>query len=513
MSSPLASKYKKLRTPTSSTKRTASWRVLTPFVDCSSKGVKRPRPMLTPPLSPSPKCHVPLYDILSFSHPQMSSLKDELARINSELVETQTKVNKLEGILTPLLPLVPLVTAANTMDSTLTYKALGEAATLVDTLTTEITQRLHCESQVIIYNVPHKVPALKAAQPILKTCDLDATICRCFRMRKNSPNTSCPLLIEFDNSSAAAELIIRQRMITKEPSLKNVRISLARTKLQRELKACQNNAGTLIDKKDAHPPLSDPVTATGKSNITALVPPESPTFVAGSTDQKPVIKPRSGASQLPPTRLSASAPTTPKRTARANNNVDLDDATETPINSDAILLNTKRNRITPNLPAMTHLDRSPAPLTCSKTLHPSEAHAIHMKSPGNVPIFGPKNPSVNVGGNPTLKAPAKHVNRSIGRTMTLRSFLPPIDLTKPTSILGNPPHPMRDHSRNLSSIFLGQRSRTTTAQPKLGTKATDLPPKLTYPRPTLQLEPTSNIQHNFMGQLTTQVGSNYDCTS
>jgi hypothetical protein len=430
------------------------------------------------------------------THPEVSSLKDELTRINYELAEAKIKVNKLEDILTPLLPLVSLVTATSTKDSALTHQALTEAASLVDTLSTEIIQRLHCEFQVIIYNIPYKIPAMKAAQLILKACDLDAKICRCFRMRKNSSNSCCPLLIEFDNSSVVTELMNRQRMISNESSLKNVRISLARTKLQRELKDGKNYASTITNNKFGRPLLDHTATAV-ESHTTAPVLTTSPTFIGGSSIQQITNKPSFLASQLPATCFNTSAPATPKYT-NTNNNIDLDDAMETPTNSDVVMSHSVHSHVSTNPPSVAKPNCSAVSPIYQKLLLSSDAPVAHKISLGNVSEFEPKDPSKVLHETSLVNESVLRINKPTGCTITLHSLLPPVDLSKPSSILGEPPHPIRKHPRTLAPNLSGLPEEPTVNEAKFAHLRPILPPK-----------PTPGDQQHPQGHPTMQVGYNY----
>ena len=115
-------------------------------------------------------------------------------------------------------------------------KLLLDAEGLINALSAEIEQRLRCKRQVIIYNVPDRVPAEKANQAVLLITGLMDKVCRCIRLRNASPRLCCPLMLEFKDEACAAALLRKQEAVTRHPMLSGAKLSPAHTPLQRELR-------------------------------------------------------------------------------------------------------------------------------------------------------------------------------------------------------------------------------------------------------------------------------------
>ena len=93
-------------------------------------------------------------------------LKSPAAAYNEttkEVAELKHRLAQLEAVLQPLRPIVALMKGTQTNDPAL----LLEAASLIDALSSEVEKRLQSKRQVIVYNVPDKIPAEKAKQAIL----------------------------------------------------------------------------------------------------------------------------------------------------------------------------------------------------------------------------------------------------------------------------------------------------------------------------------------------------------
>lgn len=199
-----------------------------------SNSKKRPRPSpvhvtkrkVTPPIIDHAKeCRVVVHDLLA--HPPIIS-NDTM----NEVSELKQRISKLEALLTPLLPLTALTNMSTSNDHSL----LLEAAGLIDALSTEIEQRLCCRRQVIIYNVPDRIPSEKAKQAILMAAGLTGADCRCTRLRKASPLLCCPLLLELPDEASTKTLLQHQDSLQCHPLLSSAKVTLAQTPLQRELK-------------------------------------------------------------------------------------------------------------------------------------------------------------------------------------------------------------------------------------------------------------------------------------
>jgi hypothetical protein len=193
----------------------------------------RKRQRLSPIVSPtsSRACYVAVSDILNTPESMSSVLSHKLSCMQADLLETKAKLTELEAQLIPLLPLTYILTSPCSADQ----ECLRQSAKLVDCIATEIYNRIRCNRQVLIYNVPDRFPAEQAKQAILQISGLANRTCRSTRLRKSCPEACCPILLEFDDDLSPLMLINKQALLPSHPKLANAKIMPARTRMQREL--------------------------------------------------------------------------------------------------------------------------------------------------------------------------------------------------------------------------------------------------------------------------------------
>lgn len=244
------------------------------------------------PVKPLKGCSVLLSNICNTSQAAPSHHLSSLKKLQSEVSELKTKISNLESLLTPLLPLTPLLSPEAKPNST----DLLKAAQLVDSLGSELMQRLHCSYQVLILNVKEKVPVEKAKQALLEICGLDGAKCRSTRLRKLSPSETCPILLEFEDRHTPELLLRHKPLINRHPMFKSARLVPARTPLQRELarfKATSVKAKLNVTGHD------HPAAGTPSPQVTAAITP-SPQVPAAVTPSPQVTAPKPTASWLAP---------------------------------------------------------------------------------------------------------------------------------------------------------------------------------------------------------------------
>ena len=158
--------------------------------------------------------------------------------VYAALLDSSLMLMKLESHLSPLLPLTCLLDN----DPNVSRQGLLNAAQLIDTLSSEISEHLTCLRQVLIYNISDKIPTVKAAEAILQTCGIESKLRTCKRLRKLSPSACSPLLLEFNDESAVSHLLTNHRLLACHPLLTNSKVRPARSRMQRELfKISPNN--------------------------------------------------------------------------------------------------------------------------------------------------------------------------------------------------------------------------------------------------------------------------------
>ena len=151
--------------------------------------------------------------------------------MKKEITELKERILQLEAESSALKPLCSLLNPTVEADTA----SLISAASLIDALSSEISHRLRCNRQVVIFNVPDKLPAEKAKQIILQLTGLKDKTCRASRLRKLKPSLTCPLMLEFQDEIAPKILLDQRRLLCVHPTLLNARLCAARTPMQPEL--------------------------------------------------------------------------------------------------------------------------------------------------------------------------------------------------------------------------------------------------------------------------------------
>jgi hypothetical protein len=203
----------------------------------------------------------PTYDITDLLS-KIHALESEISHIKrhlSDYTKSHSLVHSLSERVDTLQPLVLLLDPSTHLD----LPSLQKAAILINTLTTEIHQRIECRRQVIIYNFPDRFPVERARSIILGACGMQHTACSCTRLRKSKPSAICPLLFAFDSFTAAQHLInLLPSVLHYHPHLFKVKAAFARTRLQREL----NKTSSSRDAVTFNPPETRNVDATNNTN-------------------------------------------------------------------------------------------------------------------------------------------------------------------------------------------------------------------------------------------------------
>ena len=153
--------------------------------------------------------------------------------MRTEMMKMKTRLDQLESVVQPLLSLSPLLAEQSPCFSD--TSALLKVASFVESIASEVKERLICARQVIAFNVPDKLPAEKAKEIILQAGGLEDRPAKCIRLRKASPLMCCPLRLEFQDEESPKALIKQQRTISRQTSFKNIRLVPAYTSLQREM--------------------------------------------------------------------------------------------------------------------------------------------------------------------------------------------------------------------------------------------------------------------------------------
>lgn len=171
-------------------------------------------------------CSVPMADILKFPLLERNAL-----HVLREVNDLKDKVTNLEATLSKLTPLIPLLDS-NSRTETAT---LIKAASLINTLSSEITHRIKCNRQIIVFNIPETMPAMRAKDAILDICGLSQRPCRVTRLRKTQHSTNRALLLEFQEEIDTRPFLENLDILKCHPSFSRIVIRASLTPLQREI--------------------------------------------------------------------------------------------------------------------------------------------------------------------------------------------------------------------------------------------------------------------------------------
>ena len=172
-----------------------------------ARAFKRDRTTGATSLTP-PACSVPLVDIADVAKKQFSKMRDDVD-------DLKTLVTPLEKLFTLLFPLSYfLEPTPNPSQSTLV-----SASKFVDSIVTEVTRRISCSNNAVVFNVPDRIPLQSVKSLMLQACGMAHTQCHCIRLRKRTQRYNCPLLFQFTNPQLADEFIRNRHLIAVRTNL------------------------------------------------------------------------------------------------------------------------------------------------------------------------------------------------------------------------------------------------------------------------------------------------------
>ncbi|VDP47493.1 unnamed protein product [Schistosoma margrebowiei] len=88
-----------------------------------------------------------------------------------------------------------------------------KAESVIDFIASEVTKRIVSCNNVIVYNIPDKIPIKTERISILKASKLQDSQCQFIRLNKEYQKYSCPILIRFDSHILAEQLRDSERLI------------------------------------------------------------------------------------------------------------------------------------------------------------------------------------------------------------------------------------------------------------------------------------------------------------
>ncbi|VDP71778.1 unnamed protein product [Schistosoma curassoni] len=128
-----------------------------------------------------------------------------------------------------------------------------KAESVIDFIANEITKRIISRNNMIIYNVPDRIP-IKTDSP-----------CQCIRLNKKHPKYSCPVLFRFDSHILAERLKESERLICALTKFRNARIVSDKTTSQR-----LTQKRTFNENKDVEITTNHDASAAGSTDAATL---------------------------------------------------------------------------------------------------------------------------------------------------------------------------------------------------------------------------------------------------
>ncbi|GAA53905.1 hypothetical protein CLF_111592, partial [Clonorchis sinensis] len=86
-------------------------------------------------------------------------------------------------------------------DATCDPTILEKASIFIDTMASEICQRIECRHQGLIFNAPDRIPLEHTKTAIVTACGMQDTICTARRLRKSKPSMCCPIIMQLPSHS------------------------------------------------------------------------------------------------------------------------------------------------------------------------------------------------------------------------------------------------------------------------------------------------------------------------
>ena len=207
-------------------------------------------------------CSVHLTDILSELYSKINFLEKEIK------TKTDSHSNFFDDLEDALAPLVYLANPPNNPNST----TLNKTSSIINKISTEIFNRISCANNVIIFNIPDRIPLESVKITLLNLCNINPIDCIPIRLRKKFPKLSCPILLKFSSSFQATKflsLIHTLRLHSPFPLIKAFR---DRTYMERQhSKRASDNTSLKSSTTEANVGNSSPIANHSSDSKTASI--------------------------------------------------------------------------------------------------------------------------------------------------------------------------------------------------------------------------------------------------
>ncbi|GAA48574.1 hypothetical protein CLF_101770 [Clonorchis sinensis] len=164
---------------------------------------------------------------LPASLPKESQLCTDLANLSARVNKIESELISYRSVQPPVRLLTP--------DSVCDPSDLAKALVLIDTLASEVSRRMECRKQVLIYNVSDRIPVERTKAVTLTACNMHDTVCTARRLRKFKPSLRCPMLMQFRDENDATRLLTSQALLSSTQTFQTVKVKAVRTRIQRQL--------------------------------------------------------------------------------------------------------------------------------------------------------------------------------------------------------------------------------------------------------------------------------------
>ena len=165
---------------------------------------------------------VKLTNLISDMHNSVRKLENEV----KSLTEFQALV---EPLLDNIMALSYIINAPSQPSAT----TATNSTKLIHTIATEVSLRIKAARNVVVFNVPDRVPIQSARLALLQHSGMMTARCTCLRLRKKTQKHTCPLLFMFDNETQAQLFINNQQLLRQLTPYKNIVLMKDRTRLER----------------------------------------------------------------------------------------------------------------------------------------------------------------------------------------------------------------------------------------------------------------------------------------
>ena len=187
---------------------------------------QNPRPTVIRPTEKparSSNCSVVLTDLQTDLANRIIKLENELLELKSKCAAFESYYEQAEVISTIVNP--------NKCSSP---SALKNATQFLDSLSTEVIERIKRSKHALVLNIPDKLDVKRVMNTLLLACGLQSSNFTALRLRKKSQKNHCPILVKFDNESTAQAFIQSQNLLRIKSPYEKIVICSDKTPLQRQ---------------------------------------------------------------------------------------------------------------------------------------------------------------------------------------------------------------------------------------------------------------------------------------